>query len=159
MPARLIPVSELVDRCSPPSEEHRTLWLRRARQWSDADILPAAKRQRQGTGRHRLYDFDTIYRAAVLFRFADLGLPVGVIAAVSRLISPPHRNKNRRNFIDFWKQAKASGDARQIYLAVAPVLGGQDTAEYQIAYGPFPLTGGKAQAVINLTSTFAQLKS
>jgi hypothetical protein len=159
MPGRLIPVSELVDRCSPPSEEHRALWLRRARQWSDADILPTAKRQRQGTGRHRLYDFDTIYRASVLFRFADLGLPVGVIAAVSRLITPPHRSKSRRNFVDFWKQAKASQDPRHIYLAVGPVLGGQHAAEHQIHYGPFPLVGGKAQAVLNLTSTFAQLKS
>jgi hypothetical protein len=96
------------------------LWLWRARQWSDADILPAAKRQRQGTGRHRLYDFDTIYCAAVLFRFADLGLPVGVIAAVSRLISPPHRSKRRRNFLEFWKQAKASEDDRHIYLGRIP---------------------------------------
>ena len=96
------------------------LWLWRARQWSDADILPAAKRQRQGTGRHRLYDFDTIYCAAVLFRFADLGLPVGVIAAVSALISPPHRTKSRRNFVDFWKQAKASEDDRHIYLGRIP---------------------------------------
>jgi hypothetical protein len=135
------------------------LWLRRARQWSDADILPAARRQRQGTGRHRLYDFDTIYRAAVLFRFADLGLPVGVIAAVSGLISPPHRTKSRRVFVEFWKQAKSSEVDRHIYLAVAPVLGEQHPAEYQINYGPFPLVGGKARAVLNLTSTFAQVKS
>src|SRR3954463_5287147 len=53
MPARLILVSELVERCSPPSEEHRVLWLRRARQWSDADILPAAKRPFEKLARSR----------------------------------------------------------------------------------------------------------
>ncbi len=156
MPQRLITVSELIERCAPPSEKHRALWLRRAREWSGAGILPTAKRQRQGSGRHRLYDFDTLYLAAVLFRISDLGIPIGVLGSISALIQPPHRTKERREFAEFWRQAR-DPTSDHVYLGVAPVPGETDAVSYEIGFSSIQFLDG-AWAAINLTVTFQQLK-
>ena len=155
MPRRLVTVSELVEICSPPSDDHRALWLRRAREWSAAGVLPPSQRHQQGSGRHRLYDFNSIYLAAVLFRMSDLGVPVGVLAQISRLIRSPNRTRAERDFRKFWRGA-ADLTEPNAYLAISPVPG-DEAAYYQQSYGSMKLAEG-AWAVINLSVTFAQLK-
>jgi DNA-binding transcriptional MerR regulator len=161
----IVPVSELVEICAPPTEAHRALWLRRAREWSSAGVLPPARRHQQGTGRHRLYDLDAVYLGAVLFRMSDLGVPIGVLARIARLIRNPRRTQAERDFREFWQAAieKSTWQPQNAfrtvlahYLAVAPVPG-QESAYYRTAVGSIGLDEG-AWAVINLSVTFAQLR-
>jgi DNA-binding transcriptional MerR regulator len=163
----IVTVSELVGICAPPTDAHRALWLRRAREWSSAGVLPPAKRHQQGTGRHRLYDLDAVYMGAVLFRMSDLGVPIGVLAQIARVIQNPRRTQAEREFREFWRNAidkSTMGEAFQAafqthlahYLAVAPVPG-QESAYYRTAVGSIRLDEG-AWAVINLSVTFAQLR-
>jgi hypothetical protein len=157
MPRRLLTVSELVDVCFPPTEAHRGLWLRRAREWSTAGVLPPSEHHHQGSGRHRLYDFDSVYLAAVLFHVSDLGVPVGVLARISRLIRAPRRTPWEQDFIKFWRAVKTQKNKEHAYLAIAPVPG-QDLVYYKYNFGPVFMPEGGAWATINLTVTFAKLK-
>src|SRR5690349_6248110 len=92
MPRRAFTVSELTAACEPPDEETRSLWLRRVRDWSNIGIVPA-NRQHEGTGRHRLFSPDAVYATAVLLRFADLGIPIGNLRSLARLINAPRRSR------------------------------------------------------------------
>jgi hypothetical protein len=69
----MLTVSELVERCAPPSENHRRLWLRRARVWARDGTLPTLNYP-VGRGRHRQFDDDAVTLARVLFRLSDLGI-------------------------------------------------------------------------------------
>jgi DNA-binding transcriptional MerR regulator len=124
--ARYLTVSELVDRCAPvatsPSDEEpeidedrRRIWLRRARHWSDMDILSSAPASRNGTGHHRRYQEKDVFIAAVLLRISDLGVSFGV----TRDIAGALRLDKRRAYVgeDFpktWRQA-ISGKPPGIY--------------------------------------------
>lgn len=160
MPSRLVTVSELVEICAPPSDAHRALWLRRARDWSAAGVLPPTRRHHEGTGRHRLYDFDLVYLATVLFRMSDLGVPVGVLAQISRLIRAPRRTKAEIEFKKFWKDAiqEKGATSSEAYLAVAPVPNKEsESAYYRTGRGSISFNNDGAWAVINISIIFRKL--
>jgi DNA-binding transcriptional MerR regulator len=156
MPQRLLTVSELVDRCSPPIEDFRAVWLRRARDWSNIGILPTA-RQHEGSGHHRLYGADTVFLATVLFRMADLGVPVGYLARIARLIRSPRRTEGEQEFKRFWQEARALTNPKDAHMAIRPEPGGIRTF-YRHSFGPIEFPDDGTWATINLTQTFRKLK-
>jgi DNA-binding transcriptional MerR regulator len=165
MARRLLTVSELVDRCSPPNEEYRTTWLRRARDWSSIGLLHTSHRQHEGSGRHRLYSPHTVYVAAVLFRMADLGVPIGNLTRIARLIQKPRRTKHELEFKRFWEKAKdlvahPQVEGADAYLAITLEPGGPDVSPtfYDHSWGPIELKDDLAWVTINLTVTFRRLK-
>src|SRR5690349_7946060 len=101
MARRFLTVSELVDGCSPPNEQSRLVWIRRARDWSNAGILATARRHREGTGRHRLYNPDSVYLAAVMLRMADQGVSLRTLAIMASLLHEPSRDKNVQQLKEF----------------------------------------------------------
>jgi hypothetical protein len=157
MHRRLLTVSELVNRCSPPTEDYRTVWLRRARDWSNIGMLPTARRQHEGSGRHRLYGTDTVFLAAILFRMADLGVPVGYLARISRLIRAPRRTEREQEFKRFWQEAKTlTNPAEDALMAIRPAPG-KDLTYYEFGFGPVAFDDDGAWATMNLTRTFRKL--
>src|SRR5580693_6683889 len=122
MPHRVLTVSELTAACKPPDEVTHSLWLRRVRDYSNVGILPAT-RQHGGTGRHRLFSPDTIYATAVLLRLADLGIPIGNLRSLARLINAPRRTAVERGFRQFWRAAKSLTSPHDAYLAIRPKPG------------------------------------
>jgi hypothetical protein len=101
--ANLITVSELVHRAAPPTEDHRALWLRRARLWSVANILPMAAPQ-GGTRKHRSYSENTIFLAAILFRISDFGITTDILREISAILQSADRGRSR--FDRSWRQMK-----------------------------------------------------
>jgi hypothetical protein len=83
--AHLITVSELVDRAAPPTVDHRSVWLRRARLWSVGDILPTATPQ-GGARKHRVYRESTVFLAAILFRISDFGVTTEILRELSIIL-------------------------------------------------------------------------
>jgi hypothetical protein len=113
--AKLITVSELVDRAAPPSEDRRRVWLRRARLWSVANILPTATAQ-GAARRHRLYSENTIFLAAILFRISDLGATTDILHAVSEDIQWVDKHKGRPGKV--WRLIKRRIIKREGYLRI-----------------------------------------
>ena len=101
--ANLITVSELVDRAAPPTEDHRAVWLRRARLWSVGDILPTATPQ-GGTRKHRVYRESTVFLAAVLFRISDFGVTTDILRHISVLLKDA--DQGRAAFDRSWRRVK-----------------------------------------------------
>jgi DNA-binding transcriptional MerR regulator len=163
MPERLLTVSELVDICSPPDEESRSIWTRRLRDWSNAGILPTARRHHEGTGRHRLYHRDTAYLAAVMLCMADQGVSVRALENLAGMLHRPGRNiSSVREFKQFWRDARTSAASfpfplhRGVHLAIS--LDREGTLSWYIDYGPLSVEGG-AWTIVNLTFIFRQLKT
>jgi hypothetical protein len=101
--ANLITVSELVHRAAPPTEDHRALWLRRARLWSVGNILPMAAPQ-GGTRKHRSYSENTIFLAAILFRISDLGITAEILREISAILQSADNGRSR--FDRSWRRMK-----------------------------------------------------
>ena len=158
MPQRFLTVSELIDRCSPPNEEYRTTWMRRVRDWSNVGLLHTSHRHHEGSGRHRLYSPSAVYVAGVLLRMADLGVPIGYLARIARLIQTPRRTEGEQQFKQFWREAKTLTNPQDAHMAITPERGG-DRTYYRHSFGPIELLDDQAWATINLTRTFRQLKT
>ena len=107
--AHLITVSELVDRAAPPTEDHRSVWLRRARLWSVGDILPTATPQ-GGARKHRVYRESTVFLAAILFRISDLGVTTEILRALSQILIDA--DQGRAAFNRAWRRIKRGIPAR-----------------------------------------------
>jgi DNA-binding transcriptional MerR regulator len=157
MPRRLLTVSELIDCCSPPTEERRSVWLRRARDWSNVGLLPASAQEHEGSGRHRRYRHDTVYLASVLLRMADLGVSIGDLARISDLIRTPGRTTSGQRFKAFWEAAKTHSSLQPAYIAIAPGHGTANT-QYITSFGPIHVLEDRSWAMLNLTQTFRALK-
>jgi hypothetical protein len=99
----LITILELVRRCSPFSEEHLALWVRRARHWATLGMLPVAMPGR-GERSRRLYDPDTVYLLSVLLRISDFGVETSILTIISSFIQ--NNMKGRGSFARFWREAK-----------------------------------------------------
>jgi hypothetical protein len=99
----LITVSELVDRAAPPTDDHRILWLRRARLWSVSGILPVAAPQAT-VRKHRAYSEDAIFLAAVLFRIADLGITTRILQMISATLQ--EADKRSSAFARLWRRSR-----------------------------------------------------
>jgi hypothetical protein len=90
---------------------------------------------------------------------SDLGVSVGTIGALSRLIRAPRRTKKEREFREFWRAAKARTNPVPAYLGVAPFPGEERRIYYHHSFGLFEANNGLVWAVMNLTVTFGQLKA
>jgi hypothetical protein len=101
--AHLITVSELVDRAAPPTEDHRSVWLRRARLWSVGDILPTATPQ-GGARKHRVYRESTVFLAAILFRISDFGVTTEILRELSLILNDA--DQGRAAFNRAWRRIK-----------------------------------------------------
>jgi len=156
MPRRAFTVSELTAACEPPDEETRSLWLRRVRDWSNIGIVPA-NRQHEGTGRHRLFSPDAVYATAVLLRFADLGIPIGNLRSLARLINAPRRTATERTFRQFWRAAKSLASPLDAYLAITPKREDPGITFYVLGWGNMILSSEDGWACINLTRVFRKL--
>jgi hypothetical protein len=156
---QLLTVSQVVDRCAPLDDEMRTTWLRRLRDWSNIGVLDISGRHREGTGRHRLYSTDAVYVAAVLLRMADLGVPVGTLNRIARLIQHPHRTKPEQDFHHFWAETQKSDAAQGVaaYLAIRPEPRPGIRAFYKHGWGPIAIDDDAAWVTVNLTTVFSRL--
>jgi DNA-binding transcriptional MerR regulator len=156
---QLLTVSEVVDCCAPLDDALRTTWLRRLRDWSSIGLLDISGRHREGTGRHRLYGPDVVYVAAVLLRMADLGVPVGTLNRIARLVQHPNRTEHEQDFRRFWVGAKkldaAEGDA---YLAIRPEPRPGVRTFYKHGWGPIAINDDAAWVTVNLTMVFSGLR-
>jgi DNA-binding transcriptional MerR regulator len=154
---QLLTVSEVVDCCAPVSDELRTTWLRRLRDWSSIGLLEISEHHREGTGRHRLYSPGAVYVAAVLLRMADLGVPVGTLARIARLIQHPTRTTAEQEFRRFWAEVKKLAAPNNAYLAITPEIGGV-RAFYNYGWAPIVISGDAAWVAVNLTAIFSRIK-
>jgi DNA-binding transcriptional MerR regulator len=159
MAQQLLTVSEVVDCCAPPSDELRTTWLRRLRDWSNIGLLHISGRYREGAGRHRLYSPDAVYVAAVMLRLADLGVPVGTLIPVAEIIQRPSRARRKQDFRNFWAEAKQLGAASdEAFLAIRPEPRSDGTF-YEFGWGAVAaINSGDAWAIISLTAVFSRLE-
>jgi DNA-binding transcriptional MerR regulator len=155
MPLRALTVSQLTAACKPPDEETQSLWLRRVRDYSNLGILPAT-RQHEGSGRHRLFSPDAKFATAVLLRFADLGIPIGNLQGLARLINAPRRTKAELEFRRFWREANTLVSRQDAHLAIRPIRGDPDNIAYCQSWGRMTF-GDDAWAVLNLTHLFRKL--
>jgi len=122
MPAGLT-VSDLVDRANPPNPAVHELWLNRGRYWSAHGILPTLGRAHKGTGRHRRFDEETVFLAAVLFRLASR--PISVISAIAHTIRRDLNDRTESRSKDAWAAAKRGEDQHlAIFHTDAEIEGG-----------------------------------
>jgi hypothetical protein len=107
-------VSDIVDRAGPPNEAVRDLWMSRARYWAAHGILPTVGRTHRGTGRHRRFDEETAFLAAVLFRLSPR--PIAAISAIAHAIRRNLNDPTESRFKAAWAAAKRGEDQ---HLALA----------------------------------------
>jgi hypothetical protein len=113
----------------------------------------------RGTGRHRLFRPDAVYATAVLLRLADLGIPIGNLRSVARLINVPRRRATEQEFRRFWREAKMSANAEDAYLAITPKRGEPGFTFFRQGRREMILDNDDAWAVINLTHLFRRLSN
>jgi hypothetical protein len=102
--AKLLYVTDFVDRCAPPTEDRRPTWIRRCQLWSDAGILPTPTPQSKDSGRRRrVYREETIPLAAVLLRLSDWGIETSILQAIASEIQITSRGRGK--FARFWRDA------------------------------------------------------
>jgi hypothetical protein len=134
----LLTVAQLIQRCVPPSPELVGPWRRRLRDLTNIGAVPAAARQHEGAGKHRLYRPNVVPLAAVLLRLGDRGVQIGDINGVAQVILRPR--KVDRGVKQVWSAAWA-GDLHgqaEAWLAIAPIpiYGG---VELSAGFGPVRL--------------------
>jgi len=101
-------ISDLVGRANPPNDAVGELWLHRARYWSAHGILPTLGRAHKGTGRHRRFDEETAFLAAVLFRLSPR--PISAISAIAQVIRRELNDPTESPFKLAWAAAKRGQD-------------------------------------------------
>src|SRR5215469_18351340 len=102
----LLTVAQLIERCVPPSPELLGPWRRRLRDLTNIGAVPAAERQHEGAGKHRLYRPNVVPLASVLLRLGDRGVQIGDINCVAQVILHP-RKRVAREVKQIWSAAWA----------------------------------------------------
>jgi hypothetical protein len=124
--------------------------------------VPAAARQHEGAGKHRLYRPNVVPLAAVLLRLGDRGVQIGDVNSVAQVILHPRRLD--REVKQIWSAAWA-GDLRggkEAWLAIAqiPIVGG---VNFDAGFGPVRLPDLPGQPdtwiVTYLSRIFRQIKA
>jgi hypothetical protein len=106
-----------------------------------------------------LFRPDAVYATAVLLRLADLGIPIGNLRSVARLINVPRRRATEQEFRRFWREAKMSANAEDAYLAITPKRGEPGFTFFRQGRREMILDNDDAWAVINLTHLFRRLSN
>lgn len=109
----------------------------RCRHWSKLGLIIPADRHAEGTGKHKLYDQQAIYDAALLTALADAGVEPGR-HVMEADFKPSHRlqiTEEMRWLLDAqywakqaliqWKQERARGRNEPLYLEVFIVTPGK----------------------------------
>jgi hypothetical protein len=158
----LLTVAQLIERCVPPSPELLGPWRRRLRDLTNIGAVPAAARQHEGAGKHRLYRPSVVPLAAVLLRMGDRGVQIGDISGVGRMIL--HPRKIHQGVKQIWSRAWAEdlyGEA-EAWLAIAPIplRGG---FRFSAGFGPVRLPDSPGEPdtwiVTYLSRIFRQIKA
>jgi len=158
----LLTVAQLIERCVPPSPELLGPWRRRLRDLTNIGAVPAAARQHEGAGRHRLYRPNVVPLAAVLLRLGDRGVQIGDVSAVAEVIL--HSRRHDRGVKQIWSAAWA-GDlhgGQEAWLAIAPIpiSGG---VRFAAGFGPIWLRDSPGEPdtwiVSYLSRIFRQIKA
>jgi hypothetical protein len=159
----LLTVAQLIERCVPPSPQLLGPWRRRLRDLTNIGAVPAAARQHEGAGKHRLYRANVVPLAAVLLRLGDRGVQIGDVNSVAQLILHPRRLVDR-NVKQIWSAAWA-GDlhgGQEAWLAIAPlpISGG---VRFNAGFGPVRLPDSPGEPdtwiVTYLSRIFSQIKA
>src|SRR5258708_4480097 len=162
--AKLLYVADFVDRCAPPSEDHRPTWIRRCQLWPDAGILPTPAPQPKGSGRRRrVYSEDAVPLAAVLLRISDWGIETSLlqeIASELQVIS-----QGRGKFARFWRDS-VQGKRRTSYImfSIVPEFHPRldinyDENEVGLSLFANDKIGDKAQIFVDLAGIFAEVRN
>jgi hypothetical protein len=157
--AKLLYVADFVDRCAPPTEDHRPTWIRRCQLWADAGILPAPIPEPKGRGRRRrVYGENTVPLAAVLLRLSDLGIETGFLKWISTSLQNDTRGRGR--FARFW-QAALKGDRSTAYISFSLQEGKYSYRYDEKEFGLMAWTSTLAdqpEIFLNLTSVFVEVR-
>jgi hypothetical protein len=100
-------VSELAACVSNGSPERYDLSLRRLRHWAQHGVLETSGALHVGTGRSRQFGAEQAYVAAVLMRLVDMGLAIGAIKQVARVIAHAYATDSETR--PLWEAAKRRG--------------------------------------------------
>ena len=158
----LLTVAQLIERCVPPSPELLGPWRRRLRDLTNIGAVPAAARQHEGAGKHRLYRPSVVPLAAVLLRLGDRGVQIGDINCVAQVIL--HPRKLDREVKQIWSAAWAGdlhgGDEAWLAIAPIPIYGG---VKFNAGFGPvwLPDSPGEPDTwiITYLSRIFRQIKA
>jgi DNA-binding transcriptional MerR regulator len=78
-PSRKLTVGEMGISLAPLIGGDTAQAIRRVRHWTNAGLLHPEDAVHSGTGRHRRYSYDQLYRAAILLELSRFSIPVGVL--------------------------------------------------------------------------------
>jgi hypothetical protein len=159
---KLITVAQLIERCVPPSPELLSPWRRRLRDLTNVGAVPAAARQHEGTGKHRLYRPNIIPLAAVLLRLGDRGVQIGDINGVAQVILRPRKidREVKQVWSTAWAEDLHGDDEAWLAIAPIPIYGG---VQFEAGFGPVRLPDLPYEPdtwiVTYLSRIFRQLKA
>jgi DNA-binding transcriptional MerR regulator len=154
--APAITVGQIVKRMDPTSPDTPAAMSERIRHWTREGLLVPVDRHHAGTGRHRRYDPDTSYEAAVLNALSSAGL---------QLVSRPYTKaalSQVRAVLQKWRKASAAGDKPPLFFLViahdVTRTGGEATAsihEESVKHDPT----AEIMIVVNLSQLFLGVRS
>jgi hypothetical protein len=155
MAMSLLSVAQLVDRTAPPTEYHRSLWLRRAQHWSGLGILPTARPQ-DGSRKRRLYREETVYLAAVLLRLSGFGIETSILEWISTHLQQISRGRGR--FARFWRDA-IQGNRQIAYISISLSFEGQSFHYYNgLTDAVTPALRDEPAIFLNLAGVFEEVR-
>ena len=158
--AKFLYVADFVDRCAPPTEGHRSTWIRRCQLWSDAGILPTppTPQPKDSGRRRRVYQEDTVPLAAVLLRLSDLGVEASLLKSIS--ITFQKISKGRGRFARFWKAA-LEGNRATAYVSFS-LEAGRPSYRYdaqELGWAGWAYLNVDEPAIfLNLAAVFAEVR-
>jgi hypothetical protein len=159
MPSHAVPkfftISGLIYHSAPGSTFKRAGWAKNAKFWSSASqVLPTPPTARRGSGRHRRYREEDAFVMAVIFRLAEMALPIGVLHQVSIWLQDIHEDD------EDWQKAKLGHTDPPIFLSI---IFSDEEPFVSIHPGPFSedfeedAEGGTI--LMNISEVFARVRA
>jgi hypothetical protein len=132
------------------------VWLRRARLWSVANILPTATAQ-GASRKHRLYSENVIFLTAILFRISDLCTSTDILRNLSENIQWVDKSKGRIG--KMWRRIKGGNTEGDSYLLIR--YNYTDQLDVLIDVNERNLSGseGRPAIYLNLTAVLEELSA
>lgn len=126
-------VKELSRVVADPRYDDPDLVMRQLRHWTNLGLLTPRAGTFTGTGTHRDYDAESARRAAILVRFAALGLSVGVLRTVVIVLDRELNEKTDGEGQDLWRRAIDGSGV--VYLGIRFVIvPGAETATEAVLF-------------------------
>ena len=89
-------VGEMAEKLSQKFQCEKAPLVRQLRGWATEGLLTEKPIPREGTGKHRVFDWASLCRATVLFELSRYGLPIGQMKGAAHWL-------NRHRYQDFSK--------------------------------------------------------